>query len=89
MRGGDADEKHCQPQWCRCKQKLDQAREREALKVENATPNSTEGGGVRDLVVACCNHGDSVTKRKEIQPQIFLVEEREREREREGERDIF
>ena len=49
--------------------------------MENATPNSTEGGGVRDLVVACCNHGDSVTKRKEIQPQIFLVEERERERE--------
>ena len=50
--------------------------------MENATPNSTEGGGVRDLVVACGNHGDSVTKRKEIQPQIFLVEERERGRER-------
>ena len=23
--GGDAGEKHCQPQWCRCKQKLDWA----------------------------------------------------------------
>ena len=55
------------------------SREREALKVVNATPNSTEGGGVWDLVVACCNHGDSATKRKGIQPQIFLVEERERD----------
>ena len=87
MRGSDADEKHCQPRWCRCKQKLEREREREreALKVVNATPNSTKGGGVWDLVVACCNHGDSVMKRKGIQPQIFLVEERERE----GERDIF
>ena len=58
------------------------SREREALKVENTTPNSAKGGGVRDLVVACCNHGDSVTKRKGIQPQIFLVKERERGRER-------
>ena len=81
-RGGDADEKHCQPRWCRCKQKLDWAQEREPLKVVNATPNSTEGGGVQDLVVACCNHGDSATKRKGIQPQIFLVEEREKGRER-------
>ena len=49
-------------------------RERER---ENATPNSTEGGGVRDLVVAGYNHGDSATKRKGIQPQIFLVEKRD------------
>ena len=41
-------------------------REREALKKENATPNSTKGGGVRDLVVAGCNHGDLATNRKGI-----------------------
>ena len=52
-------------------------REREALKEENARPNSTEGGGVRDSVVAGYNHGDLATKRKGIQPQFFLVEERD------------
>ena len=41
-------------------------KEREALKEENATSNSTEGGGVRDSVVAGCNHGDSEMKRKGI-----------------------
>jgi len=51
--------------------------EREALKEENATPNSTKCGGVWDLVVAGCNHGDLATKRKGIQPQIFLVKERD------------
>ena len=29
---------------------------REALKEENATPNTPEGGGMRDSVVAGCNH---------------------------------
>ena len=48
-------------------------REREALKEENATPNSTEGGGVRDSVVAGYNHGDSASKRKGIQPQFFWL----------------
>ena len=43
-------------------------REREALKEENATPNSTEGGGVWDLVVVGYNRGDLATKRKGIQP---------------------
>ena len=68
MSDGDAGEKRYQPRWCRCKQKFDLAREREreALKKENATPNSTEGGGVRDLVDAGCNHGDLATKRKGI-----------------------
>ena len=51
--------------------------EREAIKEENATPNSTKCGGVWDLVVAGCNHGDLATKRKGIQPQIFLVKERD------------
>ena len=41
-------------------------KEREALKEENATSNSTEGGGVQDSVVAGCNHGDSEMKRKGI-----------------------
>ena len=41
-------------------------KEREALKEENATSNSTEGGGVQDLVVDGCNHGDSEMKRKGI-----------------------
>ena len=57
--------------------RFEREREREALKEENATPNSTEGGGVRDSVVAGYNHGDSATKRKGIQPQIFLVEKRD------------
>ena len=35
-----------------------------SLKKENTRPNSTEGGGVVDSVVAGCNHGDSATKRK-------------------------
>jgi len=76
-------EKRCQQRWHRCKQKLDWAWEREALKEENAAPNSTECGGVWDLVVSGCNHGDSAAKRKGIQPQIFLVKERD------WERDIF
>nr|POF00710.1 hypothetical protein CFP56_41883 [Quercus suber] len=41
-------------------------KEREALKEENATSNSTEGGGVPDSVVAGCNHGDLDSKRKGI-----------------------
>ena len=41
-------------------------KEREALKEENATSNSIEGGGVQDSVVAGCNHGDLKTKRKGI-----------------------
>ena len=48
-----------------------------SLKKENTRPNSTEGGGVVDLVVAGCNHGDSATKRKRIHSQIFLVEKRD------------
>ena len=47
--------------------RLERARkERKALKEENATSNSTEGGGMWDSVVAGCNHGDSKTKRKGI-----------------------
>ena len=48
-----------------------------SLKKENTKPNSTEGGGVVDSVVAGCNHGDSATKRKRIHSQIFLVEKRD------------
>ena len=51
-------------------------KKREAGREEKARPNSTEDGGVLDSVVAGCNHGDSATKRKRIQPQIFLIGKR-------------